>query len=213
MSKLMFTAIMSIREIIFLSSLSLALAAPSKSHQDHSSTQSVSCGYWPGFANIKNIFAFGDSYTSTGFNISGTQPKSGNPFGDPSFSGKTSSNGPNWLEFLAARYNASEVMTYNLAYAGATTDAALAKPIFPKDARSFSNQVRDDFFPTYGSRGRVDAKLRNVWGAEDSLFSIFIGINDVLRTHGTTDEKLVHTIFEEYEMLLGEVSLVSFDFE
>lgn len=49
-------------------------------------------------------FAFGDSYTTTGFNINGVQPAPGNPLGNPAF-GQTSSStqpgtfagGPNYV--------------------------------------------------------------------------------------------------------------------
>jgi hypothetical protein len=196
--------------LILISSFSLVLAAPSQSaslqtRQDRVPTQAASCGYWPGFANIRNIFAFGDSYTSTGFKVTGSQPTSGNPTGNPSFPGITSSNGPNWLDYLVARYNASEVMTYNMAYGGATIDEKLARPIYPKVVQTLNKQIREEFLPTYGSRGLVKGRFRDVWGAENSLFSIFIGVNDVLRTHSTTNTTLVPTIFDEYEMLLGEV--------
>jgi hypothetical protein len=204
---------MSLRNLSLLfSSITLAFAAPAHSGQDRAPLQVQSCGFWPGYHKISHIFAFGDSYTSTGFKVTGSQPTSGNPTGNPSFPGITSSNGPNWMDYLVARYNASEIMTYNLAHGGATVDDKLAKPVYPRVVRTLNNQIRDDWLPVYGSRGLVKGKFRDVWGAENSLFTLWIGINDVLRTHATTNTTLVPTIFDQYEMLLGEVNIARFIF-
>jgi phospholipase/lecithinase/hemolysin len=111
----------------------------------------------------------GDSYTTNGFNVSLTQPAPGNPFGNPRYPGYTASNGPNWPDFLTVKYNASEILTYNLAYGGATVSSSLVAPYLPT-VLSLSNQVEDLFIPTYAFNGQ--------WTSSDSIFGIFIGIND-----------------------------------
>ncbi|KAF3913623.1 hypothetical protein ABW21_db0202052 [Orbilia brochopaga] len=77
---------------------------------------------------IKYWFSFGDSYTQTGFDPNGIQPSVSNPMGNPPYPGWTSSNGVNWLDVATEKYNKSVVLTYNLAYGGATIDATLVAP-------------------------------------------------------------------------------------
>lgn len=79
----------------------------------------------------KLTFHSGDSYTTPGFNDTGVQPSIGNPLGNPNYPGYTSSNGPNWVDFLTVKYNESQVLTCNLAYGGATFESALAAPNLP----------------------------------------------------------------------------------
>ena len=73
----------------------------------------------------------GDSYTTTGFNASGPQPSPSNPLGNPDYLGHTSSNGPNWIDYLTTKYNHTLLLTYNLAFGGATVDSALVEPYLP----------------------------------------------------------------------------------
>ena len=68
------------------------------------------------------MIVFGDSYTSTGFSLQGAGPSAANPMGNPDYPGFTSSNGPNWIDFLTTTYNATFVKTINLAVGGATVD-------------------------------------------------------------------------------------------
>lgn len=42
-------------------------------------------------------FSFGDSYTTTGFNINGVQPAPGNPLGNPAYGQGTVAGGPNYV--------------------------------------------------------------------------------------------------------------------
>src|SRR5690242_18177297 len=111
-----------------LLSLSLSLLLTSSTlaspHRANSSS-------WSGWSSVKHFFVFGDSYTQTGFNPNSTQPSLSNPFGNPPYPGWTSSNGPNWVGFLTTTYNASKLLTYNLAYGGATVDSALVTPYAP----------------------------------------------------------------------------------
>jgi phospholipase/lecithinase/hemolysin len=115
----------------------------------------------------------GDSYTSTGFNYTGIQPSDGNPLGNPPYHGWTSANGPNWVDFLTVQYNDSLLYTYNLAVGGATIDSALVAPYLPT-VYSLAEQIQNWFFPGYASGPSAP-----VWSSSDTLFGVWIGINDV----------------------------------
>ncbi|KAI0869595.1 hypothetical protein GGS24DRAFT_478302 [Hypoxylon argillaceum] len=135
-----------------------------------------SCGTtssWVGWRNIKNAFIFGDSYTQTGFDYTLAQPSTANPFGNPTYPGYTSSNGPNWVGYLTYKYNASSLLTYNLAYGGATVDSALVTPYLPT-VKSLKDQVQSEFIPGYtGSSAKAQ------WTGSNSVFAVWIGINDI----------------------------------
>jgi len=157
---------------------------------------------WPGWNGIKHAFIFGDSYTTTGFNDTFVRPTTGNPLGNPTFPGSTSSNGPNWVDFLTIQYNSSLILTYNLAYGGATVDSSLVQPFQPT-VLSVSQQIEDEFIPTYASSPAIAP-----WSPKDTLFAVFIGINDVGNSYGqgvpatTTLNKL---IFDVYSGLIQEL--------
>jgi len=132
---------------------------------------------WHGWASVKYLFVFGDSYTTVGFNVSGIQPTAGNPLGNPPYPGYTSSNGPNWVDFLTITYNKSIIRTYDLAYGGATIDSNLIVPYEPT-VISMKEQVLSEYIPIYSSKPNFAP-----WSASNSLFSFFIGINDVGNTY------------------------------
>jgi phospholipase/lecithinase/hemolysin len=154
---------------------------------------------WSGWKNVKQLFVFGDSYTQTGFDINGAQPSTSNPFGNPAYPGYTSSNGPNWVGFLSKTYNASSILTYNMAYGGATVDSALVTPYAPT-VISMKDQVRTQFLPTYGSHPATAP-----WTSSSSLFAFFIGINDVGNSWWLNNATLYDTIFSVYASLLDDV--------
>ncbi|KAH7128865.1 GDSL lipase/esterase [Dactylonectria macrodidyma] len=147
------------------------------------------------FGRYSTLFSFGDSYTRTGFNISGTQPSSANPFGNPIFPGPTSANGKNWIQYLTVAYNDSELLTYNFAYSGATVD----KSLVPCNV-DLTSQVVNRFLPHYtGDKAS--------WNPDRTLFLIWIGINDVIRSYetGNSTEELHPAIFNAYSDLLGQL--------
>ncbi|KAF2130279.1 carbohydrate esterase family 16 protein [Dothidotthia symphoricarpi CBS 119687] len=154
---------------------------------------------WKGWKTMKNLFVFGDSYSQTGFDPNGTQPSASNPFGNPTYPGWTSSNGPNWVGFLTTTYNASRLQTYNLAYGGATVDSALVTP-YASTVLSLKNQVKDEFLPIYGAHPSIAP-----WKSADSLFAFFIGINDVGNTWWLNNGTLYDQIFSVYSGLLSDV--------
>ncbi|KAK6341334.1 hypothetical protein TWF696_008413 [Orbilia brochopaga] len=121
---------------------------------------------------IKYWFSFGDSYTQTGFDPNGIQPAIGNPLGNPPYPGWTSSGGINWIDVATVKYNKSTVLTYNLAYGGATIDANLIPP-YASNVLSLTDQT-NQFLSIY-----ANAPASAPWTSSNTLFSIFIGINDI----------------------------------
>jgi len=117
----------------------------------------------------KFLFTFGDSYTTDGFNISAGV--------DSLVPGFTSSNGPNWVQFLGGTYNITDTKVFNLASGGATIDAALVAPFEPT-VLSIVDQV------TQFSNILAPKPLGAQWNASNSLFAIWIGINDVGNSFG-----------------------------
>ncbi|THH20628.1 hypothetical protein EW146_g759 [Bondarzewia mesenterica] len=110
------------------------------------------------------MFIFGDSYTTTGWNISAGI--------DSPVPGFTSSNGPNWVQYLGGTYNVTDTKVFNLAYGGATIDSALVPPYLPT-VQSIVNQV--SLFEQFLGHKPVGAS----WKSDNSLFAFWIGINDV----------------------------------
>lgn len=154
--------------------------------------------YYPGWAGIKYIFSFGDSYTSTTFNDTGEQPNRANPLGNPPYPGYTASNGPNWIDFLTTTYNKSFVETVNLAYGGATVDSNLVAQYLPT-VLSVQEQVNDEYIPVYSNKTVIP------WASDDTLFSIFIGINDVGNSYASKNASLNGIIFDVYSGLVDEL--------
>ncbi|OAX37123.1 carbohydrate esterase family 16 protein [Rhizopogon vinicolor AM-OR11-026] len=113
---------------------------------------------------IEYMFVFGDSYSTVGYNVSAgiTSPSTRD----------TSSNGLNWVDFLTGTYNRTALKVFNLAFGGATIDAALVPPPIPT-ALSVVDQVTQ--FNEYLAPKPVGA----IWNSTNSLFAIWIGINDV----------------------------------
>ncbi|RPA93913.1 hypothetical protein L873DRAFT_1846940 [Choiromyces venosus 120613-1] len=90
--------------------------------------------------NAKFILSFADSYTQTGFNVELTKPSASNPIGNPTFPGWTSSGGTNWIGYLITEHNPTLTLSYNLAWGGATIDAAVVLP-YASTVHSLKDQV------------------------------------------------------------------------
>ncbi|KAJ7264866.1 GDSL lipase/esterase [Mycena haematopus] len=124
------------------------------------------------WGNTEFLMVFGDSYTTTGFNIS-----LGINSTDPGF---VSSNGPNWVEDLRDTYNVAGTKVFNLAYGGATIDSALVTPYLPT-VLSVVDQVAQ--FKTFLASKPAGAR----WNSSNTLFAIWIGINDCGNSYGWTN--------------------------
>ncbi|KAK0212103.1 hypothetical protein DFS33DRAFT_1279139 [Desarmillaria ectypa] len=120
----------------------------------------------------KYWFSFGDSYTQTGFNTTGTLPAVGNALGNPPYPGWTSTGGQNWVDYVTTVDNTSLVLTYNLAYGGATISADLVTPYEPT-VLSLTDQI-NQFMDSYASKPSTTP-----WTSANTLFSVWIGINDI----------------------------------
>lgn len=73
---------------------------------------------------------------------------------------------------MTVKYNNSLILTYNYAYGGATIDASLVAPYEPT-VLSMTDQV-NQFLSTAASKPATSP-----WTSADSLFSFWIGINDI----------------------------------
>ncbi|KAF4430272.1 Anter-specific proline-rich protein APG [Fusarium austroafricanum] len=147
-------------------------AAPSSGHSTRSDFN---------FADITKIVSFGDSWTSTQFDRFGIQPSASNPIGNR---GRTSSNGRMWPEYLTTQYNMSSVLLYNMAVGGAVVDMDIVKT-GPNDMEA---QVHDRF--------QVYANKPGFFPPKQTLWTVFIGINDIYRTltDDNQEEKIVSSI-------------------
>lgn len=162
-------------------------------HKGQTSTSTEK--YWSGWPGVEHLFVFGDSYSSIGFVTSGEQPSPGNPLGNPPYPGSTTANGPNWVGLLATEYNRSTILTYDLAFGGATVDNDIVEA-YHSGVPSLKKQVLEWYMPAY-------VVQRKFWTAQNSLFAFFIGINDVGNSyaHGNLNGK----VMDAYAALVDHV--------
>lgn len=145
------------------------------------------------------LVTFGDSYSQTGFDVAGSKPSSANPLGNPSYPGWTSSGGPNWVGYLVKEYNAGSLYSYNFAYGGATVNASLVTPYEPT-VKSLIDQVKQ-FSDSIATKPSYAP-----WTASNSLFGIWMGVNDVGNSWYKENVSALHSMimqdyFEEVEIL------------
>ncbi|KAF2012528.1 carbohydrate esterase family 16 protein [Aaosphaeria arxii CBS 175.79] len=145
---------------------------------------------------IPHFISFGDSYSQTGFDINLSKPSASNPFGNPAYPGYTSSGGPNWIGYLVTTYNSSLLYSYNFAYGGATVNASLVKPYKP-EVKSLIDQVKQ-----FSSSSLA---TNPPWTPKESLFGIWMGVNDVGNSYGQNDSVLLGKILDDY---FGQVEIL-----
>ncbi|KAH7319004.1 cellulose-binding GDSL lipase/acylhydrolase [Rhexocercosporidium sp. MPI-PUGE-AT-0058] len=134
----------------------------------------------------KYIFSFGDSYTSTNFDINGPQPCPENPLGNTDLGNhQTSAQGPVWIEFLTTKYNTDPVLTYNFAVGGASIPD------------NYTYQVENLYQPKY-TRERF-------WHGSQTLFTSWIGINDVSDAWIHKDMSMLLRRLDQYTDLLEQL--------
>ncbi|KIO31453.1 carbohydrate esterase family 16 protein [Tulasnella calospora MUT 4182] len=127
-------------------------------------------------ATPKYWFSFGDSYTQTYFDITSTKPNDANPFGNPVYPGYTACGAvTNWIDEVIVTYNESQIYAYNFAYGGATIDATIVAP-YISTVLSMTDQM-NEFLNNVASHPSYAP-----WTSANSMFSFFIGINDVSGT-------------------------------
>ncbi|KAL9000873.1 MAG: hypothetical protein Q9169_000628 [Polycauliona sp. 2 TL-2023] len=142
---------------------------------------------WPGWQNVQYLFTF------TSFNIRGPQPSRENPLGNPAYPGVTSSNGPNYVDFLTTTYNQSFIQTFNFGYGGATIDPSLIGSPYGSIVQSFRQQVQEEFLPTYATNSGID------WTGSNSLFT------DVILSYGQRNSTLNFQLIKSYENLVHQL--------
>ncbi|KAJ8291366.1 Acetylesterase [Rhodotorula toruloides] len=139
--------------------------------------------------DIDTIFAFGDSYSATGY-----KPALGvNNF--PGMEG-TVSGGYIWLQYLSTLNSSHPITLYDLAVSGATTDNAIV------------NNTSDDFntqtatFSKYFSAPNGQALVTNQarWDPARTLFAVWMGINDIGRAYQNNQNltDLIPAIFDQW---------------
>ncbi|KAJ5514614.1 Lipase GDSL [Penicillium fimorum] len=137
------------------------------------------------------FFTFGDSYSMTSFDVSGTQPAPGNPMGNPTLGTGTTGGGINWVGDLTTVNNASLVLSYNFAVGGASLDNSLVKT---NTAEDMVTQVAS--FETAYSKKPATAP----WTSDNAVFGFWIGINDVGWAASNSDASvLVPKIMAQYK--------------
>jgi phospholipase/lecithinase/hemolysin len=153
-----------------------------------------------GTADVKYFFSFGDSYSQTGFEITGQKPSAANPLGNPALPGWTASGGLDWPGYMVTQFNTSLTLSYNLAYGGATVDSDLVKPYDPS-VRSFVDQVKIFSGSLAGKPSYAP------WTAKNTLAGVWMGVNDVGNTFwlggdqaGRVDE-ILNVYFEQIKII------------
>lgn len=128
-----------------------------------------------------------------------------NPIGNPDYPGYTATGGANWVDYDTVQYNNSLTFTYNFAYGGAVIDRDLVTP-YATDVVTFEEQV------TIFLDNLSDKPGTTPWTSEDSLFSVWIGINDIGNTYYLSGDRAAFsdTLLDRYFELIQ--SLVSQDF-
>ena len=135
----------------------------------------------------------GDSYTTTSFNISGAQPDASNPMGNPALGLGTYTRGENWVGYLTETYNRTLIETYDFAVGGATINGSIVASATPMDV-----QITTVFEPKYSSA--------TFWTENDSVFFVWIGINDLIQTYARMNETVeVPILLDAYTALLSNL--------
>ncbi|KAJ7263870.1 SGNH hydrolase-type esterase domain-containing protein [Mycena rebaudengoi] len=139
---------------------------------------------WPGYKSLKNLFVFGDSYSSIGFAANLPPPKKVDRTSTP-FRGLTyaDDDGTNWVGYLLKAHDPHpEMLVHDYAVGGARVPALGA--ISGRGA--VEKQINENFLAGYAmAKGRPDAELP--WRADDSLFVTWVGINDCAYAETHTD--------------------------
>ncbi|ETS83064.1 hypothetical protein PFICI_04940 [Pestalotiopsis fici W106-1] len=137
-------------------------------------------------SNLANIVSFGDSWTDIRFDVNGTQPSLGIPFGN---TGKTSSNGKMWPQYLAMKYNTSTVLGYDLALSGAVVDV----DIITTATHDMDEQVNEKFEPYADQSGLLPSRK--------TLYTLWVGNNDMNRSYNGTDPAINSKVIARYKEL------------
>ncbi|KAI0033342.1 SGNH hydrolase-type esterase domain-containing protein [Vararia minispora EC-137] len=118
---------------------------------------------WPGYAGIKKIFVFGDSYSYNGYHTQSPVPSASQPMGVPFPGAPNNEPGrPNWIGHLIRSFGHGQanMLVYDYAIRGDTIQGV-------------RGQIASSFVPVIGKKPSWAP-----WRASDSLFVTWIGVND-----------------------------------
>ncbi|KAL8292413.1 hypothetical protein RQP46_001025 [Phenoliferia psychrophenolica] len=116
--------------------------------------------------------AFGDSYSASNFDLAEGILGPDN--------GRTTSNGPNWIQHLSTRFNESKILLRNQAVNGASIDNDLVA--ITEHEVGVAQQI--DKFTQY----LTPAPSKLPWKGSNTLFSVWVGINDCDLTYEREDQ-------------------------
>lgn len=118
------------------------------------------------------LFSFGDSYTATGFDISGAQPSLSNPLGNPPYPHTTTSGGDNWVDIVVYNSTRKDTVAYNYAVGAnfVNMTAAQGQAYAPSGPVKELKDQMDQF---------RQLPKTILWNATNSVFFNFFGVNDI----------------------------------
>ncbi|EKM55345.1 carbohydrate esterase family 16 protein [Phanerochaete carnosa HHB-10118-sp] len=133
---------------------------------------------WHGVSGVKTLIVLGASYCGVGYDFkTSPRPTVDQPLGVP-FPGSTwaEPEKANWVGHLVTRFeDQTRLVVYDFAKGGDTTEGV-------------ERQIKQEFLPNLVDdtekgllQGNLDKELRTsdaVWNSDDTLFTIWIGIND-----------------------------------
>ncbi|KAJ3557005.1 hypothetical protein NM688_g1712 [Phlebia brevispora] len=137
---------------------------------------------WPGLTGLKHIIIFGASYCDVGYNRKSPHPTLEEPLGVP-FPGMTwaEPGKANWVGHLVNRLKSkgTKVLVYDFALGGDTVDGV-------------KRQIHREFLAELASQPEWAP-----WTSSDTLFIVFVGINDcammdIDRVPSRVDELFTH---------------------
>ncbi|KAI0807391.1 SGNH hydrolase-type esterase domain-containing protein [Fomes fomentarius] len=119
---------------------------------------------WRGYAGLRHLVIFGDSYSDVGYDYKqeSSIPTDENPLGIE-YPGVTWAERamPNWVGYLITEYSPyTRLLVYDYAIGGHTVEGV-------------RTQVQANFLPRVGEKPSWAP-----WGAQDTLFVTWVGIND-----------------------------------
>ena len=130
------------------------------------------------------MLSSGDSYSDSHFDPAGAQPSPQQPLGNGNnVNADTAFVYGQWITDLTLNFNASSVLTYNLAKSGSVLD----KKIVTRNSDIINDQINGVFKDDYaGKKDNGDGK--GVWKPKSTLFTFFVGVNDVEISAENSDE-------------------------
>ncbi|KZT70153.1 carbohydrate esterase family 16 protein [Daedalea quercina L-15889] len=139
---------------------------------------------WPGFAGLKHLIIFGDSYSDVGYNVGEPHPTEESPLG-VEFPGTTwAEHGqPNWVGHLVTNYPLGPLLVYDFARGGDTINGV-------------HQQIERGFLPHLAEKPNWCA-----WAENNTLFVTWVGINDCAFATEQTIPKVIDNLFDLQEKL------------